>query len=79
MRITRAFITNIQQNFIDEGAIQCGFCTPGMIMSAVNIVEQNKEVSRDEIRGSMAGNMCRCTGYENIVNAVEKTIKNRKK
>jgi carbon-monoxide dehydrogenase small subunit len=72
-------ISDIQQNFIDEGAIQCGFCTPGMIMSAVNIVEQNKEVSRDEIRGSMAGNMCRCTGYENIVNAVERTIKNRKK
>lgn len=72
-------ISDIQQNFINEGAIQCGFCTPGMIMSAENIVERNKEMSRDEIRINMAGNMCRCTGYENIVNAIEKTIKNRRK
>lgn len=71
-------ISDIQQSFIDEGAVQCGFCTPGMIMSAQNIIEKNIVMSRDEIRRNMAGNLCRCTGYENIVNAIEKTInKNR--
>jgi carbon-monoxide dehydrogenase small subunit len=71
-------ISDIQQAFIDEGAIQCGFCTPGMIVSAENVLEKNIELSRDEIRSYMAGNLCRCTGYENIVTAIEKTIKKRK-
>lgn len=70
-------ISDIQQSFIDEGAVQCGFCTPGMIMSAENIIQNNQAVTREEIRRNMAGNLCRCTGYENIVNAIEKTINKR--
>ena len=70
-------ISDIQQSFIDEGAVQCGFCTPGMIMSAENIIRNNQAVTREEIRRNMAGNLCRCTGYENIVNAIEKTINKR--
>lgn len=66
-------ISDIQQSFIDEGAVQCGFCTPGMIMSAECIIKNNKANTRDEIRRNMVGNLCRCTGYENIVNAIEKT------
>jgi len=70
-------ISDIQQSFIDEGAVQCGFCTPGMIMSAELIIKNNKAKTRDEIRKNMAGNLCRCTGYENIVNAIEKTVNKR--
>ena len=67
-------LADIQQAFIDEAAVQCGFCTPGFIMSAVEILETRKEYSRDELRKMLSGNMCRCTGYENIINAVEKTM-----
>ena len=68
-------ITRIQQAFIDEGAVQCGFCTPGFLMSATVMLEKGIPLSRDEIRKQMAGNLCRCTGYQNIVNAVEKVNK----
>lgn len=67
-------LADIQQAFIDEAAVQCGFCTPGFIMTAVEILETRKEYSRDELRKMLSGNMCRCTGYENIINAVEKTM-----
>ena len=59
---------------IQEGAVQCGFCTPGFIMSATVLLEQGKELTRDEIRKKMSGNLCRCTGYQNIVNAVDKVM-----
>ena len=62
----------IQQAFIDEAAVQCGFCTPGLIMTAVEIVGTGKKYSRDELRKLIAGHLCRCTGYENILNAIEK-------
>lgn len=65
----------IQRAFIEEGAIQCGFCTPGLIMTAVEIVGHEKDYSRDELRRLISGHICRCTGYENILNAVEKAIK----
>lgn len=71
-------ISDIQQAFIDEGAVQCGFCTPGFIMSSLPIINSEKEYSREEIRKQISGNFCRCTGYENIVNAIEKTAKARK-
>ena len=64
----------IQEAFIEEGAVQCGFCTPGFIMSATVLLEQGKELTRDEIRKKMSGNLCRCTGYQNIVNAVDKVM-----
>jgi len=71
-------ISDIQQAFIDEGAVQCGFCTPGFIMSSIPIITSDKVFTRQEIRKQISGNFCRCTGYENIVNAIEKTAKKRK-
>jgi len=60
----------LQQAFIDAGAIQCGFCTPGMIMSARGLLRRNANPSDEEIVEAMAGNLCRCTGYEAILAAV---------
>ena len=64
-------LTRIQEAFIEEGAIQCGFCTPGMIMSAKALLMKNPCPSREEIRTALAGNICRCTGYTQIIDAVE--------
>jgi carbon-monoxide dehydrogenase small subunit len=61
----------LQQSFVEGGAIQCGFCTPGMILSAKALLDENLEPTRDEIKGALAGNLCRCTGYVKIVDAVE--------
>ncbi|NCB01743.1 MAG: (2Fe-2S)-binding protein [Spirochaetia bacterium] len=66
-------ISDIQQAFIDEGAVQCGFCTPGFIMASIPIITKEEVASRDEIRKQVAGNLCRCTGYDKIINAIEKT------
>jgi len=66
-------IADIQQAFIDEGAVQCGFCTCGAIMASIPVLEDDKEYTTDEIKKELSGNLCRCTGYENILNAVEKT------
>jgi carbon-monoxide dehydrogenase small subunit len=60
----------VQEAFISHGAIQCGYCTPGMIMMAKSILDQNPDPSEDEIRNRLIGNLCRCTGYEKIVQAV---------
>jgi len=60
----------LQRAFIDEGAVQCGFCTPGMLMSAKALLDENPSPDETEIRHSMAGNLCRCTGYERITKAV---------
>lgn len=60
----------MQQAFIDEGAVQCGFCTPGMILTANALVKENPDPSGKDIQNALRGNLCRCTGYENIVKAV---------
>ena len=64
----------IQQAFVDEAAVQCGFCTPGLIMTAVEIVGSGKCYSRDELRKLISGHLCRCTGYNNILNAMERIV-----
>ncbi len=60
----------LQQAFIDKGAVQCGFCTPGMIMSAKALLDRNSNPTREEVKKAIAGNLCRCTGYIPIVDAV---------
>jgi carbon-monoxide dehydrogenase small subunit len=62
----------IQIAFIEEGAIQCGYCTPGMIMKTASILANNPNPSEEEIRKGLDGNVCRCTGYEKIVQAVQR-------
>lgn len=61
----------LQEAFQEEHGLQCGYCTPGMLMTAVSLLEETPDPSREEIRESIDGNLCRCTGYQNIVNAVE--------
>ena len=61
----------IQESFREKHGLQCGFCTPGMIMSSWQLLERNPKPSEDEIRHALEGNFCRCTGYHNIVNAVQ--------
>ena len=70
-------LSDIQQAFVDEAAIQCGFCTPGFIMSAVEILESGRFYTDEELRKLLSGHLCRCTGYENILRAVRKTMRQR--
>ena len=69
-------LSPVQQAFVDEGAVQCGFCTPGIILSATALLQSGKHYTREEIRREISGNFCRCTGYENILNAIEKALQN---
>lgn len=66
----------LQQAFVEKGAIQCGFCTPGMILSASSLLKQNSNPSEEEIRAALSGNLCRCTGYQKIVEAVQSVARN---
>jgi len=61
----------LQQAFIDEGAVQCGYCTPGMILSAKALLDEKPDPSTEEIKQAIRGNLCRCTGYTNIVRAIK--------
>ena len=70
-------IADLQENFVTRNALQCGYCTPGMLMTIAELFRNPKSVSRDEIRAYLSGNYCRCTGYHAIVDAVETTLKNR--
>ena len=67
-------LSEIQKAFVEEAAVQCGFCTPGIIMSAVEIVGSGKTYTRDELRKLISGHLCRCTGYQNILTAVERAV-----
>ena len=68
----------IQEGFWEEHGLQCGFCTPGMIMSSYQLLKDNPEPSEDQIRHAIDGNLCRCTGYQHIVNAVASAARKRK-
>ena len=70
-------LSDIQQAFVEEAAIQCGFCTPGFILTAWEILESGKEYTDAELRKLLSGHLCRCTGYENILRAVKKTMLRR--
>ena len=67
-------LSPIQKAFIEEAAVQCGFCTPGLIMSAVEIVGTGKKYNREELKKLISGQLCRCTGYENILNAMGRIV-----
>jgi aerobic carbon-monoxide dehydrogenase small subunit len=70
-------IADLQAKFVERNALQCGYCTPGMLITAAELLKQGKCVSRDDIRTFLSGNYCRCTGYHAIVDAVEATLKAR--
>ncbi|HEY8364884.1 MAG TPA: xanthine dehydrogenase subunit XdhC [Haloplasmataceae bacterium] len=70
-------ISKVQQAFIDEGAVQCGFCTPGLIMTATSLVESGKKYSDEELKREISGHFCRCTGYQKIFNAVKKVCEDK--
>ena len=70
-------IADLQQNFVERNALQCGFCTPGMLMTAAELLKAGKKATREEIRTFLSGNFCRCTGYHAIVDAVETTLNKR--
>jgi aerobic-type carbon monoxide dehydrogenase small subunit (CoxS/CutS family) len=63
-------LSKLQHAFLEHGGVQCGFCTPGMLISATALLRRTERPTEDEVRISLAGNLCRCTGYETIVNAV---------
>ena len=63
----------LQQNFLEHGAVQCGFCIPGMLMSSYALLEENPQPDEAEIKEAIAGNLCRCTGYKQIISAIEET------
>jgi carbon-monoxide dehydrogenase small subunit len=71
-------LAELQKAFHEHNALQCGFCTPGMLMAAQDLVRTKPEASRDEIREHISGNYCRCTGYHAIVDAVEEVLEQRK-
>jgi carbon-monoxide dehydrogenase small subunit len=64
-------LSRLQQAFVDQGAIQCGFCTPGMLMMATELLRREGKPSEQEIRRAISGNLCRCTGYQKIVEAIQ--------
>ena len=68
-------LSDLQQNFIDYGAVQCGFCTPGMVLAGEALLAHSPALTRDEIRTALSGNLCRCTGYQQIVDAIEATAR----
>jgi aerobic carbon-monoxide dehydrogenase small subunit len=72
-------IADLQEAFVERNALQCGYCTPGMLMTAAELLEQATPRSREEIRTFLSGNYCRCTGYHAIVDAVETTLMKRLK
>ncbi|MBA4395348.1 MAG: hypothetical protein C0407_17490, partial [Desulfobacca sp.] len=69
----------IQKAFIEMGAIQCGFCTPGMVMATFGLLKKNSSPNREEVIEGLAGNLCRCTGYHDIIRAVQKAAKQLKR
>ncbi|WP_323882984.1 xanthine dehydrogenase iron sulfur-binding subunit XdhC [Aeromonas hydrophila] len=70
-------LSDVQQAFIDEGAVQCGFCTPGLVMASAALLDKTdrRPLTEAEIRRGLSGNLCRCTGYQNVVRAVKKCCK----
>jgi len=71
-------LSPVQEAFVEEGAIQCGFCTPGLVLSTTAMVESGRAFTRDEVRRELSGHLCRCTGYQKIVDAAERALQEAK-
>lgn len=71
-------LSDLQQAFLDEDVVQCGFCIPGFLVSGTALLAEGRQLSRAEIRRGLAGNLCRCTGYQPMVNALERVLGQRK-
>ncbi len=69
----------VQEAFLEKGAVQCGFCTPGMVISSYHLLNENPDPTDQEIKEAISGNLCRCTGYKQIINAVHMAADNMKK
>jgi len=69
-------LSQLQEAFMDNGAIQCGFCTPGMLMSAKALLDKNPHPTEDEVKTALEGNLCRCTGYVPILNSINAAVEN---
>jgi carbon-monoxide dehydrogenase small subunit len=67
-----AELSKVKESFVEENGLQCGFCTPGMIMTSLYMLRKNRNPSDDYIKSSLAGNLCRCTGYVSIINSIKK-------
>jgi carbon-monoxide dehydrogenase small subunit len=72
---TKEGLSDLQQAFVDEGAVQCGFCIPGMIMQGTYLLNHNPEMTAEEIKRGIEGNLCRCTGYKKIIDAIAVALK----
>ena len=70
---------DLQQAFLEHGAVQCGYCTPGMVMAGEALLADNPAPTREEIRTAISGNLCRCTGYQQVVDAIEATAARRRR
>ena len=70
-------LSDVQQAFVNEGGVQCGFCTPGLVMAVHHLLERHPEPTDEEIKESISGNLCRCTGYGRIFEAVRTTVRSR--
>lgn len=68
-------LSPVQEAFVDEGAIQCGFCTPGLVLSTTAMVQSGKHFTRDEVKRELSGHLCRCTGYQKIIDAAERALR----
>ncbi|MBA4407531.1 (2Fe-2S)-binding protein [bacterium] len=68
-------LTSLQKNFLSYGAVQCGFCIPGMVLSASALLDKKPNLTEEEIKDAIAGNLCRCTGYKQIIEAIKETAK----
>lgn len=67
-------LSDVQKAFVEEGAVQCGFCTPGLVLTTTALKESGKDYTRDELKRELSGHLCRCTGYQNILKAAEKSL-----
>ena len=67
-------LSEVQKGFVEEGAVQCGFCTPGLVLTTTALTESGKEFTTDEIKRELSGHLCRCTGYQSIIKAAEKSL-----